>query len=77
MPLPIPETNSEDDEEPIRTADLDNTVWTKSQYQTAGSIFHEIPRLAIPTPTPQPRPVTQPLQPNQGFSTILPGNLTK
>ena len=72
IPLPMPETYSEDDEEPLSTADLDDWVWDEDLVPDSREYLciHEIPRLA--TPNPQPIPVTPPPQPNQGVPATLP-----
>ena len=69
MPLLTPETDTEDGEETLLTADLDGPVWDKDPVPDSRKYIciHEIPRLASPTQTQQPIPLTPPLQPDHGF----------
>ena len=64
-------TDSEDDEEPLPTADLDDLVSDEELVPDSREYLsiHEIPRLATPNPTPTP--VTPPLQPDLGVPTML------
>ena len=72
MPLPMPETDPEDDEKPIETADVDSPVWDKELVPDSRDYlcFYEMKFLGWP-PQPDPMPVTPPLQPNQGVSAML------
>ena len=67
IPPSTSETDSDDDKEPLPTADLDNLVWDEEPVPDSREYIyiHEI-LCWSPTPTPQPVPVTPPLQPNQG-----------
>ena len=64
----MPETDSEDDEEPLPIADLDNVVGDEEPVPDSGGIFASMKFLGWPPQTPPPHsvPVTPPLQPNQG-----------
>ena len=77
MPLQMPETDSEDNKEPLPAADLDDMVWDEELVPDSREYLciYEIPRLT--TPTPQPVPLTPPQQPNQGVPAMPPNNLTK
>ena len=48
----MPETDSEDDEEPLQTANLDDPVWDEEPVPGSREYhcIHETPRPAIPTP---------------------------
>ena len=72
MSPPTPEIDSEDNEEPLPTADLDDPVWDEESVQDSRKsiCIHEIPRPA--TPTAQPVPAIPPLQPDQGIPAMLP-----
>ena len=62
----MPETDPEDDEEPLPAADLNDLVWYEQPVPDSRKFLciHGIPRPA--TPTSQPIPATPPLHPNQG-----------
>ena len=66
----MPETDSEDDKEPLPTADLYNPVWDEELVpDRRKSCIHEIPRPA--TPPPQSVSATHPHSP-RGPSHIAP-----
>ena len=60
-PQPMPETDSEDDEEPLSTADLNDRCRMKSQYQTAEKLFASMKFLCWP---PHPYPCSLYQQPH-------------
>ena len=51
MPLMMPETDSDDDKEPLPTADLENPAWDEELVPDNREYLciHEIPRMATPT----------------------------
>ena len=58
MPLLMPETDTEEDKEPLTTADLDDLVWDEDPVPDSREYLsiHKIPRPAAnPTPKAQPR----------------------
>ena len=74
MPLLMPETVSEDDEELLPTADLDDLVQDEELVLDSRKYIciHDIPRLATPSQCPKPMPATSPSQPDQGVPATPP-----
>ena len=70
----MPEMDSQDAKELLLTADLNNPLWYEEPVADSREYpcIHEISSLATPSPLPQPIPVTQALQPNQGVPAISP-----
>ena len=75
----MPETDSEDGEEPLPTADLDNLVWDKEPVPDSREYLciHKIPRLATPTQPHNPHQGPHPNSPIKESQPCHPSNLTK
>ena len=74
MTLPMPETDSDNNEEPFPTADQDELVLDEEQVPDRWEYLyiHEIPRPATPNQPQKPIPGTPTLQPNQGVLAMPP-----
>ena len=79
MLLPMPETDSEDDKEPLQTADLLGPVWEEELLSDSrkSPCILVIPRQATPTPTWQPIPTTPPHIPIKESQPHHPSKLIK